>query len=440
MNLTRGLPVMKPLRTVLCVMLLLCLLPALVPAQDTKNTDPKERQKAAKQLGERGAATDIPTLAELVKDPVEDVRAEAVNAIVRIGTQHSLPPLMEATRDPVPEIQAMAVDGLVNFYYPGYVKSGWTGAVKKFTGNLKDRFRTPESIMIDPYITADPAVVAATGRVIAGGTSMDSRANAARAAGILRGKPALPQLLEALRSRNTTVILESVRAIEKIGDRGVGPSLTFLLRDLDEDVQFAVVQAMGQLLVEESIPELVDLAKNSNRKKIRRQALIALAKMPKAEQGPLFQQYLSDKDPQLRAAAAEGIGRLGNQADRQMIVDAFAGEKSESPRLSMAFAAVKLGDLTFLPYLLDGLNSMFHRGEARPFLVELARQPEVLSRLYEPLAAGTIEQKKELAYIISLSGTRESMEHIEKLTHDSNADVAQEAIRALKNLQARISG
>jgi hypothetical protein len=32
------------------------------------------------------------------------------------------------------------------------------------------------------------------------------------------------------------------------------------------------------------------------------------------------------------------------------------------------------------------------------------------------------------------------MEHLEKATHDSNADVAQEALRALKNLQARISG
>jgi HEAT repeat protein len=197
---------------------------------------------------------------------------------------------------------------------------------------------------------------------------------------------------------------------------------------------------MGQLMVEESIPELVDLAKNSNKKKIRRQSLIALGKMPKPDQRPLFQEYLSDKDNQMRAAAAEGIGRLGNEADRQMIVDAFAREKSESPRLSMAFAAVKLGDMTFLPYLLDGLNSTFHRGESRPFLVELARQPEVLTSLYQPLATGTIDQRKELAYVISLSGTRESMDHLEKATHDSNPAVAQEALRALKNLQARISG
>jgi HEAT repeat protein len=407
-------------------------------AQDLKSTEPKQRAQAAERLGKRGGATDIPALAELLKDPVQDVRSEAVGAIIRIGTQHSLPPLIEATRDAVPEIQATAVDGLVNFYYIGYVKTGWTAALKSIGSDLKNRFRQPEPIIIDPYVTASDDVVDAIARVIVGGTSMESRANAARAAGILRGKRALPQLLEALRSKNSTIILESVRAIEKIGDLSVGPSLTFLLRDLDEDVQLAVVQAMGQLLVKEAVPDLVDLVKTSDRKRIRRQALISLAKIPETNQRALFQNYLSDRDAQLRAAAAEGIGRAGNQEDRQGIVDAFAKEKSESARLSMAFAAVKLGDYTFLNYLYDGLNSMFHRREASPFLVELARDPEVLSRLYVPLTTGTIPQKKELAYVVSVSGNRDSMPHLEKLTHDPDTSVAQEAIRALKNLQARL--
>ena len=55
---------MKLLRSALSVFILFCLLPAALPAQDTKSSDPKDRQKAAKQLGERGSATDIPVLAE----------------------------------------------------------------------------------------------------------------------------------------------------------------------------------------------------------------------------------------------------------------------------------------------------------------------------------------------------------------------------------------
>ena len=156
------------------------------------------------------------------------------------------------------------------------------------------------------------------------------------------------------------------------------------------------------------------------------------------EQRQLFQRYLRDKDKQLRAAAAEGLGRLGNSEDLQSILDAFSREKSESARLSMAFGAAGLGDMSFLTYLYDGLNSSFHRLEARPFLTELSRDEKILQQLYKPLATGSNDQKKHIAYVISINGNKESMAHLEKLTHDLDTNVAQEAIRALKNLQARL--
>ena len=83
------------------------------------DSDPKRRAEAAKKTGKEGTSQDIPALAELLDDPVTEVRAEAVGAILRLDTQESLEPLMRATRDAMPAIQVMAVDGLVNFYYPG---------------------------------------------------------------------------------------------------------------------------------------------------------------------------------------------------------------------------------------------------------------------------------------------------------------------------------
>ena len=424
----------------LTTLFLLAILIGVLDAQeaDLQSADPKRRAQAAAHLGENGTSDHIPALSELISDPVVDVRAEAVAAIVRLGTQHSLEPLAKATRDANPDIQSLAVDGLVNFYYPGYVRRGWTNAIKQFGSNLKGRFAKPEPKIIDPYVQVDPNVVSAIGRLVVGGSSMESRANASRAAGILRAKPTLPQLTEALRSKNSMVMLESVRSIKKIGDTSVGPDLIFLLNDLDVEVQFAVVQTMGQLRVREAIPELTNLVKSSDRKRIRRQSLIAVAKMDDPAQRPLFVRYLRDRDKQIRAAAAEGLGRLGNPDDLKIVLDAFAREKNESARLSMAFAASSLGDLSFLSYLYDGLNSSFHRLEARPFLTELARNPSVLDQLYKPLASGTNDQKRHLAYVISISGNKDSMPHLEKLTHDPNPKVAQEAIRALKNLQARL--
>ena len=406
--------------------------------EDLAHKDPKKRMRAADKVAQLKDPAHIPTLEKLLTDPVADVRAKAVAAIVSIGTQHSLPPLISATRDSIPAIQVMAVDGLVNFYHPGYVRKGFGASLSKFGAGVKRRFAQPAEVVVDPYLTVSPDVIAALGRLISGGVTLESRANAARAAGILRGKQALPQLVEALRSKDTTLIVESVEAIEKIGEISVGPSLVFLLRDLDERVQLAVVKAVGQLLVRQAIPELVGLVKTADVKKIRRQSLIALAKIPDSGQRTTFLLYLRDKDHQVRAAAAEGIGRAAEPGDLNVITEAFGREKNESARLSAAFAAVHLGDLSHLDYLLDSLNSTFHRMEARPFLTELARKPAVLEKLYEPLASGTNDQKRHLAHVLSISGTKESVPHLEKLTHDPELRVARAAIEAVKTLQARL--
>ncbi len=405
--------------------------------QDLANKAPKKRIRAADKIARLKDPAHIPALEKLLTDPVADVRAKGVAAIVSIGTQHSLAPLIVATRDSIPAIQVMAVDGLVNFYHPGYVRKGFGASLKKFGAGMKNRFAQPAELIVDPYLTVSPDVIAALGRLISGGVTIESRANAARAAGVLRGKQALPQLAEGLRSKDTTLIVESVQAIEKIGEISVGPSLVFLLRDLDERVQLAVVKAVGQLLVRQAIPELVGLVKTADGKKIRRQALIALAKIPDSGQRTIFLLYLRDKDHQVRAAAAEGIGRAAEPRDLNVITEAFGGEKNESARLSAAFAAVHLGDLSYIEYLLDALNSTFHRMEARPFLVELARKPAVLEKLYDPLASGTNDQKRHLAYVLSVSGTKESVPHLEKLTHDPEPRVARAAIEAVKTLQAR---
>src|SRR5215472_7638016 len=95
------------------VLLVLC---GLLSAQVTR---PKEVRELAK-----GGSNAIPQLQALLKSPDLEIRVEAVKSIVEIGTQRSLDPLIEATSDSDAEIQIRATDGLVNFYMPGYVKTG----------------------------------------------------------------------------------------------------------------------------------------------------------------------------------------------------------------------------------------------------------------------------------------------------------------------------
>src|SRR5262249_45421165 len=156
-------------------------------------------------------------------------RLEAVKAIVDIGTQRSLDPLIKAAADNDAEMQIRATDGLVNFYVPGYVRTGLTASLRRIGGSIKSKLTDTNEQVIDAYVQVRPEVIQALGRLARGGVAMEVRANAARAAGILRGREAIPDLLEALRSKDTQVLYESLIALQKIRDRSSGPGAAFLL-------------------------------------------------------------------------------------------------------------------------------------------------------------------------------------------------------------------
>ncbi len=370
---------------------------------------------------------------------------EAVKAIVDIGTQRSLDALVKATADSDPEIQIRATDGLVNFYVPGYVKTGLTASLRRAGSSIKAKFTDNNDLVIDPYIQPRPEVIAALGRLASGGASLDARANAARAVGILRGRQALPDLEQAVRSNDSDVIYEALVAIEKIRDPSSGPAIAFRLHDLNEKVQVAAIEATGLLLNRAAINELRDVLDRSRKMKVKRAALTAMAQMPDPKLHGVYITYLNHKDDGLREAAAEGLGRLADPSDSPALERAFNNENKTEPRLSLAFALVKLGKRSMgefdpLRYLVNNLNSAAYRGVARAYLTELARDPEIRQALYPALKepSATKDEKTGLAQVLAASGGQDSVAPLEALSQDTDTDVSQEGLRAVKNLRARL--
>jgi len=337
-------------------------------AQDLQDPDPKQRTRAARDLADRGAPA-IPQLQSLLSDPELDVRLEAVKSIVAIGTQHSLDPLIQATRDNDPEIQIRATDGLVNFYLPGYVKTGLTASLRRAGTAVKSRFTDTNDQIIEAFIQPRAEIIEALGKLARGASSMDARANAARAVGILRGRAAVPDLVAALRSKDDRVIYESLIALQKIRDPEAAPQITFLLKDLHEPVQLAAIETTGLLQNKAALADLKEVLSRNRSKKVNRAALTAIAMLPDEGSRPLYLKFLKDKDDGMRAAAAEGLGRLKSTADLPVIEKAFNEERKNNARLSLAFAMVMLGktettEFSPLQYLINTLNSTSYRGVA----------------------------------------------------------------------------
>ena len=417
--------------------LTLFILAAVAPL--SAQTRPKDVREVAK-----GGSAALPKLQEFLKDPNTDVRIEAVKQISEIGTQRSIDPLLLAANDNDPEVQIRATDGLVNFYLPGYLQTGFAASLKRVGTGIKGKFTDTNDQVIDPYVQVRPEVITALGKLARGGGNMESRANAARGLGVLRGRAAIAELVDATHSKNTELIYESLIAIQKIGDQSAGPMTVFLLHDLDQRVQLAAIETQGLLRNQEAVPDLIDVLTNRARDvKVKRAALTSLAMLPSEKSRSLYAQYLRDKDEKLRGAAAEGYGRLRNPADLPVLVKAWQDEGKTSPRLSMAFAQVMLGktelsEFSPLQYLVNTLNSASYKGEAAPLLVELAREQRVRTLLYQALPKGTKDEKIGIAGILARSGDQQSVAALQKLADDPDPEVSKEALRAVRTLQTRM--
>lgn len=428
---------MRTYRRLFGVGLLVCT--CLSAQQDLSSPDPKVRVKAARALAKSGSES-IAQLIPLLKDSSVDVRREAVRSIIAIGTQHSLDPLITATHDNDPEVQIRAVDGLVNFYVPGYVESG---TLQKLSSAVHSGFDRENRQVIDGYVTVRPEVVRAIAPLVRGGASPEVRMHAARALGVLRGRAALPDLIAALKSKDTGVIFESLIAIQKIRDTSAGPSVMFLLHDLEERVQVAAIETVGILRTADALEDLQHIYDQAKSDRVRRTALGSLAMLADPASRVLFQNGLTDKSDGIRASAAEGFARVKNPANRPTLEKAFNEEKKMGPRLADAFALAAMGNLQTtelapLTYLVNTLNSKGYRDVALPYLMELARDAAVRPALYGYLKTGTREEKVGLARALAVSGDRSSVAPLQGLTKDTDPAVAEEAIRALRTLQARL--
>jgi len=322
------------------------------------------------------------------------------------------------------------------------VQTGFAASIKRVGTSIKGKFTDLNDQVIDPYVMVRPEVISALGALARSGGSMDVRGSASRAIGILRGKTAIPDLVEAARSKNTDVIYEALIAMQKIRDESVAPRVEFLLRDLDPKVQVAAIETAGLLRNREAVPTLIDVLNRTRDAKVKRAALTAIAMLPAEGSRSIYQQYLHDKDDKLRAAAAEGYGRLRQASDLPMLEQAWQDETKPQPRLSLAFAQVMLGktevsEFSPLQFLVNNLNSAAYRGEAFPFLVELARDPKIRQALYPMMPNGTKDEKIGLCGVLARSGDQTSVAEIQKLTNDTDTEVAKEALKAVRTLQAR---
>ncbi len=414
---------------------------ALGQSEDGYNSN--ERILRIRELGKKGPAV-LATLEPYLSDPNRDIRVEAVKAIVRVDTQQSLDSLVKATHDNDSEVQIRATDGIVNAYLPGYVaKSGLTGSLTRSTRQIKAFFSSRNDQVVDADVQVRPDVADALSVLVSGGASVDARANAALAAGILRDRPALPALSQALHSKDSALIFECLVALQKIHDPSVGPDVGFLTHDLDDRIQITALETVGVLKSLPSAPDVRLALQSARNVKVRRAALQALAMLGIPGDRPLFLQYAADRDVELRASALEGLGRIREPEDFPLLQNSFdEGEIDWRIHLAAAFAMVDEGkvdtsEFSPLLYLLESLRTKARSQTASAYLTELSAREDVRNALVKAIPELDKDQKIALCRVFGEAGVPELVPVLTNLSKDIDPDVAFAASKSLRIAQSR---
>jgi HEAT repeat protein len=420
----------------------LCLCVPLA-AQSEAGYNPNQRIQRIRDLAKRDPQA-ISTLAEYLSDPNRDIRIEAVKGIVKLDTERSLEPLARATHDKDSEVEIRATDGLVNYYLPGYVvKGGLTGSLTRGMRQVKTFFSSRNDQAIDPDVVIRPDVAQALADELIAASGTDARANAARAAGILRDHAAIPALTQALHSKDNETLFECLVALQKINDPTAAPGIVFLTHDLDDRIQATALDTIGLLHDADAAGDVRSALAHARNARVQHSALGALAMLGVPGDRTTFLSYAKNENPDLRAPALEGLGRLRDPADMPLLTDAYNEKNADwKVHLAAAFALVNEGkvdtaEFSPLPYLVENLDVKGRSGTAQAYLTELVRRGEMRRALFPLLPQATRDQKIALCAVFAESHDEDVIPVLKPMSKDIDSGVSMASARAIRIVETR---
>ena len=271
----------------------------------------------------------------------------------------------------------------------------------------------------------------------------DTRSNAAsheaaKGLGILTAKAAAPDLVAAAHSSDPDLAREALNSLGKIKDIDSGPKLVDLLDSPNKDIRRDACVTSGILRTKVALPKLQAIFENDTDQKDKAAAMQGLAFLGDKVSVPVFTKALWNDDKSIRQGGGEGLARAADPQSLSELEKALSVEKDASVKLAMEFALAALGKEDALNDVVSELSSKVRGDVARSYLIELARNPALMSKLYPYLQSPESGIRKRLCVVLMYSGDQASLQQLDRLEHDPDSDVAAAALRAKQAIRARL--
>jgi HEAT repeat protein len=370
--------------------------------RNLRHPDPAVRLKSTQQLGAAGYVAAAEAVAELILDPDDRVQAAAIEAELGFFTLERL----DSVR------------------------------ILGFGGSKSPAQQAFEA---GPLLrTASPAPAAIVDRLITAIRDENARIrfDAVHALGAIAEPPLPPAQIKALAAEldhyDPIVRAATARVLARLRAGDAADQLLAGLADSNDLVRQFCLEALGVIREGRAVAPIFDLLARG-RGDVPSHALLALARIGQASSLEEFRRRLSDRQPAMRRAAAEGLGRL---SDRESI-DALKGlattDRAPAVRLAAAFAVDRLGDSQ--THVLAAHMILENEGaQARDYLLEIGRP--ALAGVRAALDAATDSRhRRDLVHLVGFIGAREEMSWLETLLQDRDERVRRAAGDAIERLK-----
>jgi HEAT repeat protein len=374
--------------------------------RNLRNPDPKTRLAAIRLLRDAKYPEAIVPMAPLVADPVDDVQLEAIAAELSFFLDQ--------------DVRTKKMIGFV---------------IEKRTSGIG-----PEAFDLGPFAIlprqAPPELLDSLLQAVDDETAR-VRLEAIYAFGVVARPPLSAEqqakLVKALDHFDPAVRSGAARVIARGRFPGTGDALIKAVNDSNPEVRYASMRALGAIHEDRAVEALTEQFSYYKKGEGAWSALDALGQIAAPASVPLFKERLHDKDPFLRRAAAEGLGRAGDASALDDLERMVTTDDSAMVRAASAFALQKLGR-NYAARIVDLMSNDKVVLQAQGYLVELG--PAMLSAVTPRLQEPDPSVRAAVADVLGAIGDQTTLVALEAATQDSDAEVAASAKRAILRIKS----
>ena len=378
-----------------------------------------------------------------LRNPDPKAREAAIRLLRDAKYPEAIAPMAALVLDPLDDIQLEAIDAELSFFLPDQdVKS------KKMIGHVIEQRKSAIALAafdLGPLViwprSAPPELVTSLLQAT-DDENAKVRLEAIYALGIVAMPPLTTldkdqtqRLIKALDHFDPAIRAGAARVIARLKVADAGDALIKAVNDSQSDVRYSAMRALGAIHDERAVQALTEQFAFYGKGEGAWAALDALARIGSAASLPLFKERLGDKDPYIRRAAVEGVGRAGDTASLDTLEKIVGTDDAAMVRMAAAFALQKLGR-NYAGRIADMMASPKVVDQGAEYLVELG--PAVSAMLVPRLQEPDADVREAAADVLGVVGGSDAIPALEAAAaKDPKGAAGRAAKRAVARIQSR---